>query len=195
MTATDAGSVTGPLDPFARQERLAERVRRLRVAPRLGITGNDRWMLVVGGVLLPLGLVLVLLGWYGASRSVLVFEQIPYLISGGLLGVALVVAGGFVYFAYWLTLLVRESRTATSDLQSVLLRVETLLQEQATPRTARTPAGTTTAYQGEFVATKTGSMIHRTDCVAVDGRDNLRTVTPKTPGLTPCRLCDPLGDA
>jgi hypothetical protein len=47
----------------------------------------------------------------------------------------------------------------------------------------------------ELVATKTGTMIHRPDCVAVDGRDNLRSVTASTKGLTPCKLCDPLGDA
>jgi hypothetical protein len=46
----------------------------------------------------------------------------------------------------------------------------------------------------DLVATKTGTMIHRADCVAVEGRDNLRSVTASTPGLTPCKLCDPLGE-
>jgi hypothetical protein len=181
-------------DAFSRQERLASRVRGLRSAPRLGITGSDRWMLVVGGTLLPLGLVLVLLGWWGASHTVLLFEQIPYLISGGLLGLAMVFAGGFVYFAYWMTLMVREARTATSDMQAVLLRMETLLQEQAQPA-PRSAKASGAGYRGEYVATKTGTMIHRPDCVAVDGRDNLRTVKADEKGLTPCRLCDPLGDA
>ena len=178
-------------DAAVRQERLADRVKDLRASSRLGITGSDRWMLYVGGTLLPLGLVLVVLGWWGASHTVLVFEQIPYMVSGGLLGLACVFAGGFVYFAYWLTILVRESRTAREDLQAVLLRMESLLQEQSAPapRTAKgAPAAT-------LVATKTGSMLHRPDCVAVDGRSELRTVTATTPGLSPCRLCDPLGEA
>jgi hypothetical protein len=178
-------------DALLRQERLASNVQGLR-ARRLGITGSDRWMLIVGGTLLPLGGVLVILGWVGASGTVLVFEQIPDLISGGLLGLALVFAGGFVYFAYWMTILVRETRTGRADLQAVLLRIETLMQDSAQPARTRKAGGA--AYQGEFVATKTGSMLHRTDCVAVDGRDNLRTVTATTAGLTPCRLCDPLGD-
>lgn len=177
-------------DALVRQERLAGRVRGLR--SRRGPGAGDRWMLLIGGVLMPLGALLVILGWVGASRTVLVFEQIPYVVSGGLLGLALVVAGGFVYFAYWLTLLVRESRTARADLQSVLLRMETLLQDSAQPRTPRTAGA---SYQGEFVATRTGTMLHRTDCVAVDGRDNLRVVDATTPGLTPCRLCDPLPSA
>ena len=184
--------MTTTSDALVRQERLAGRVKGLRTASRLGITGSDSWMLVVGGLMVPLGLVLVLLGWYGASRTVLVFEQVPYLISGGLLGLALVFGGGFVYFAYWLTLLVRENRTQATALEAVLLRVETLLQDAATPA-PRAAAGAT--YAGELVATRTGSMLHRPDCVAVDGRTELRTVTAATPGLTACRLCDPLGDA
>lgn len=178
-------------DALVRQDRLADRVKGLRASSRLGVTGSDRWMLYVGGTLLPLGLVLVLLGWWGASHTVLVFEQIPYVVSGGLLGLGCVFAGGFVYFAYWLTLLVRESRTAREDLQAVLLRMESLLQEQAAPA-PRSAKGTPAVA---LVATKTGSMIHRPDCVAVDGRTELRTVTASTPGLSPCRLCDPLADA
>jgi hypothetical protein len=174
---------------LARQDKLADRVRALRGAGRLGITGSDRWMLVVGGTMVPLGIVLVLLGWYGAARTVLVFEQVPYLISGGLLGVALVFGGGFTYFAYWLTLMVRENRTAQSDLQAVLLRMELLLQESSRPA----PRTATSEPSSDLVATKTGTMLHRPDCVAVDGRDNLRSVTATTAGLTPCKLCDPLG--
>ena len=179
-------------DAALRQEKLATNVRGLRV-PRATFSFSDRWMLVVGGTLLPLGVVLVLLGWYGASHTVLLFEQVPYLISGGLLGLSLVIGGGFVYFAYWMTLLVRESRTEREDLQAVLLRIEDLLQAQAQPQTRRT-ASTSVAVT-DLVATKTGTMMHRRDCVAVDGRDNLRSVTATTPGLTPCKLCDPLGDA
>ena len=181
-------------DAVLRQERLATNVRGLRV-PRATFSFSDRWMLVVGGTLLPLGVVLVLLGWYGASHTVLLFEQIPYLISGGLLGLALVMGGGFVYFAYWMTLLVRENRTEREDMQAVLLRIEDLLQAQAQPQTRRTAGSSGVRVATELVATKTGTMMHRPDCVAVDGRDNLRSVTASTAGLTPCKLCDPLGES
>ena len=177
-------------DAVVRQERLSSNVRALRV-PRAGFSLNDRWMLYVGGTLLPLGLVLVILGWQGASHTVLTFEQIPYMISGGLLGLALVFAGGFVYFAYWMTLMVRENRLMRADLVSVLGRMELLMQETAMPALAPRTAAAPTA---KLVATKTGSMLHRADCVAVQNRDNLRPVTAATKGLTPCALCDPLAD-
>jgi hypothetical protein len=168
-----------------RQERLADQVQGIRVR---GVFDNDRWMLLVGGLLLPLGLLLVVLGWWGASHTVFLFEQVPYLLSGGVLGLGLVIAGGFVYFAYWMTLMVRESRAGRAELTAVLTRVERLLEDSAVPRTSRT-AGPS----GRLVATKTGTMLHRPDCVAVDGKTDLREVSADTPGLSPCKLCDPLG--
>ena len=177
-------------DALIRQERLSANVRSLRV-PRAGITFNDRWLLYVGGTLLPLGLMLVLLGWQGASHTVLTFEQIPYMISGGLLGMALVFCGGFLYFAYWMTLMVRENRLMRSDLVSVLGRMEQLMQDAVLPAPA--PRSAAPAAATGLVATKTGTMVHRADCVTVQGRDGLRPVTAGAKGLTPCALCDPLG--
>lgn len=168
----------------ARQSKLADRVSSLRGRAGLG----DRWLLVLGGLLLPLGILLVLMGWKGAADTPLVFEQVPYLISGGVLGLAFVFAGSFLYFAYWLTLLVRENREGRAQLLSVLTRMETLLQEGAAPRTVRTANG---VAGGALVATRTGTMYHRPDCVAVDGKSDLRSVTADMPGLTPCKLCDP----
>lgn len=183
-----------------RLQRLTERVSALRTKRLSGTP--DRWLLIVGGVLMPLGAVFVLLGWAGASRTPLLFEQVPYLISGGLLGLALVLAGGFVYFSYWLTLLVREQRQAREDLQSSLRRVEELLAAAvgaatptAVPATVSVPAqGGAPEPARRLVATPTGSMLHRPDCAAVAGRENLREVSAETPGLTPCRICEPLLD-
>lgn len=108
----------------ARQRRLASRAQALRA--RVGSGAFDRWMLVVGGTFVALGVLLVVLGWVGASDTIVVAEQIPYVISGGLLGLALVFAGAFVYFAYWLTLVVRDTR----DLRRQLAENHQRLLEQ-----------------------------------------------------------------
>ena len=182
-----------------RQDRIAGRVSTLRTR---GASGDlDRWLLIIGGVLVPLGILLVVLGWLGASRTPLVFEQIPYMISGGLLGLALTFAGGFVYFAYWETVRVRDARAQSKDVLDALGRIEHLLASGA----AGIAAGAVSAYAdgginghgatsdvGPLVSTETGTMIHRPDCPIVTGRDNLRAVTPDTPGLRPCRICEPL---
>ena len=137
-TVTETVPVAGP----TRSQVLAERVRTL--VPRGG-TGRrpDRWMLVVGGILVPLGVLLVFLGWLGASQTPLLFELIPYLISGGQLGLALVVGGGFVYFTYWQAVRVREARAQHAELIAALARLEATMAPAPPPAPARKRASTT----------------------------------------------------
>jgi uncharacterized membrane protein len=71
---------------------------------------NERFLLALAGGLMTLGLTVILLGWFGASRSIIVQEQVPYLISGGLLGVALAVLGGLTLFSHWLTVQIRQGQ-------------------------------------------------------------------------------------
>ena len=166
--------------------RLTDAVSQLRTR---AVGGNlDRWMLIVGGVLMPLGVLLIILGWIGASHTPLPFEQTPYLISGGILGLALVIAGGFTYFAYWQTLRVRESREQTEAVTAALARLESLLASGAS-----TTAGTTAGVTAGFVATPNGSIFHRPDCTVVAGRTDLTSVNPDKTKLEPCRICNPVG--
>ena len=164
----------------ARSERLRSRAGTLKT--RAGSADPSRRMLLIGGILLPLGVLLVLIGWLGTARTPLVFEQVPYVVSGGLLGLALVVIGGFLYFSYWQTLVIRALRDSTTELSASLLRIEGLLA-----------AGSdTTDDTAGLVATATGTMLHRSDCSVVAGRDRLRPMQPGTPGMTACSLCQPL---
>src|SRR5689334_533477 len=110
-TSPSLGQALG--DNKARSARLSDSLARLRTRAAGG--NLDRWMLIIGGTLMPLGVLLILLGWLGASHTPFPFEQTPYLISGGILGLALVIGGGFVYFAYWQTIRVRESRQQTQE--------------------------------------------------------------------------------
>jgi hypothetical protein len=170
-----------------RIERLAEQVRQLRTRAS---TGNlDRWLLIGGGVLMPLGIVFILLGWAGASRTPLPFEQNDYMISGGMLGLGLVIAGGFTYFAYWQTVRIRESRTQASELTAAIGRLESLLSGGAAVGSASAASVKT------FVATASGSIFHRADCAAVTGREDLTSVDFRNTKLRPCRICTPLDDA
>jgi hypothetical protein len=49
--------------------------------------------IVVSVVLIAAGFVAIGLGWRGAARSLIVAEQLPFLLSGGIGGLALIVAG------------------------------------------------------------------------------------------------------
>ena len=99
-----------------RAERLKSDVSRLR--GRGGGAGSmERWLMFVGAGLVVFGIPVIILGWYGASHTPYVFEQVPYVISGGLLGLALSIVGGLFYFAYWITRQIQETRRQTDQTQ------------------------------------------------------------------------------
>jgi hypothetical protein len=189
----------------ARFARLASGVSGLgRRTQRLD---TEKALLLAGSIVLPLGVLLILLGWAGAAHTYRLFEQLPYLISGGILGGALVVLGGFLYFGYWLTRLVHEGRAQTRQLAQLLERMDGRLEtieHQApgaalaaragqTAQTAPTPPAPSAARSNgrRLVATATGSMVHRPDCPIVAGKEGLRTVRAGAAGFKPCRICEP----
>lgn len=166
--------------------RLASAAARLR--GRVGALPAGRLLYYAGAVLVPLGIVMIILGWYGTAHTTRLYEQIPYAVSGGFLGLGLVFFGAFAYFAYWVTRLIDDSRVQAAAAMeqsaantAVLERIEELLREGAGP------AG----VGGSLVATATGSLAHRPDCPMVAGREGLRAVDPVTEKLKPCRICQP----
>src|SRR3954454_5107807 len=48
----------------------------------------------LGYILIAIGGILLLVGYLGVSREVIVARQIPYLVSGGLVGLAAIALGG-----------------------------------------------------------------------------------------------------
>ena len=108
-----------------RQARFTEGVRALRVGSASAML-SERLLLVLAGIVAPLGLLVIVLGWFGASRTSYPFEQTPYLISGGLLGLGLVFLGSFFYFAHWLTQLVKEHREQSAAILAALDRLAEL---------------------------------------------------------------------
>lgn len=111
-----AGAAEAPLHPTEPDhgvpgERTAARRARFRSAvaelsARSSADDLIRWMLLPGSILVFLGFGALLLGWIGAARTAREIEQIPYLISGGLVGLALVVLGGLLLVStFWVAVL------------------------------------------------------------------------------------------
>lgn len=170
-----------------RAERLRLSVSKLRA--RSGGGGMERWLLILGGGMVVVGVPIIVLGWYGASHTPYVFEQVPYLISGGLLGLALALLGGLFYFAYWITKQIQETRRQSEQTKDALGEIRDLLAGGVIAVNAEKAHAT---GNGTFVATEKGSMFHKADCVVVQGREDLHSVEPGSPGLEPCKICEPL---
>jgi hypothetical protein len=78
----------------SRRARFSEAVSKLTARAQ---SGDLLKMLVLpGAIALVVGFVAMFLGWYGASRTAREIEQVPYLISGGLIGLGLVFVGGLL---------------------------------------------------------------------------------------------------
>lgn len=145
---------------------------------------------VLGWVLVGLGALALLLGYLGVSREVLVAKQLPFLVSGGLLGIALIVMGAMFL--------------GTEDIRrdsGRLDRLETMIMELHVALLARPDApdtaATTTSSNGHpgYVALPGGVSFHREGCPMLAGKDSavplaLESATAK--GLVPCPLCEPV---
>ncbi|MDQ1703788.1 MAG: hypothetical protein QOF18_154 [Frankiaceae bacterium] len=147
---------------------------------------------VFGWLLAVLGAVALFLGWYGVSGQALTAKQLPYLVSGGLTGIALVILAAVVL--------------ATDDIRRELARVSELERKIndlyalfAADLAAPAPAaGSPPAPVGDgkhvFVALPAGSSFHRPDCALVANKRDVAAVdaaTVRRRGLRPCRVCDP----
>jgi hypothetical protein len=152
----------------------------------------EQVLAIVSAVLLPLGLAVIVLGWYGAAHTPYLFEQLPYLISGGLLGLGLALVGGLVYFGSWVARGAAQQQKQHEEVATLLRDIRDEMRTGGpTPARATRRSSAATNGAAPFVATAKGGMLHRPDCAVVAGRTDLRSVGSGE-GLAPCTLCNPL---
>ncbi len=95
-----------------------------RLRSRRSTSSTEQRLLLAGIVLMPLGLVLVMIGYLGASGTTELSSQVPYLISGGVFGLGCTIVGASLFLRYslgrylrfWLLRLIYEEHT-TADRQ------------------------------------------------------------------------------
>lgn len=93
-----------------RSRRLLDGLSDLSTRIRTGGIDGERLLFILGAVAAPLGMLLIGIGWYGSAGSGLVFEQIPYVVSGGFAGLGFVFIGCTLYACWWITRSIREQR-------------------------------------------------------------------------------------
>ncbi len=93
---------------------------------------TEAMLLKIGFALPIIGLILILLAWYQAGGTAFVADQIPMLISGGLLGLGLIIVGLGLFirfsmarlFRFWSARVVIEQQAQTDRLIGALAAVE-----------------------------------------------------------------------
>lgn len=122
---TDQSSQPAHQD-LSRVERFAADVGDLDV-PVPSSAGETR-LLTIGVALVVLGVISILAGYWGASGTLDPAEQLPYMLSGGAVGLALVVVGAFLVgrysmarlFRFWLARLLVEQRVQTDRIVAAI---------------------------------------------------------------------------
>ena len=129
----------------------------------------------VGWACVAAGAVLIVLAYLGASRQSIVAKQIPYLVSGGLGGLAFVSVGA--------ALLIAERTAAhTAAVERQLMQLVDLLTE---PIESGEPG---------LVAVPGSQWYHRPDCQLARDKPGVQALTPAEvaqQGLSPCPVCAP----
>jgi uncharacterized membrane protein len=133
----------------------------------------------VGVLLCLIGFVAIFFGWNGAASESTPAAQFPYLISGGIVGLALVVIGAAM-------LVVQDAREERARLEATLDRLATAVERQA-------GAGSSPAT-GAGVVLAGSTSYHRSDCTLPTAREEAYLVRIEDVlgrGLEPCRVCHP----
>jgi hypothetical protein len=138
-----------------------------------------------------LGFVFMFFGWNGAASSDRVSSQFPYLISGGLIGLGLVVLGAAL-------IVVETSREERDRLTNELAELRAAIEQMgAAPSTngqRRAPAAEAEPAAGRATLVAGDRSYHRPSCRLLEGRGELPRVTTEEAAarrLARCRVCEP----
>lgn len=174
---------------------------------------RNSWQILAGSVLVPLGVVFILIAWYGAAHTAYVQQQIPYLVSGSFAGVGCLVLGGLLYWAHWLYRIYDQADLHHEEQLRVLEQTLRAISERAghVDPGGPSPAPASSALPGvlgatyppappggrpsppSYVVTQSGSVYHLPTCpVVAHHPEGLRALAPaRTAGFEPCRICLP----
>ena len=146
---------------------------------RIGGDRQVRFRTIAGLVLILGGGVVIFLGWWGMAGRDCSQCQLPYIVSGGLGGLAMVVTGSALLVMSGLRAERIKAEARTQELIQVMGRLGTALT---------VGEGST---DGLVLAGK--STYHRPECRLVKDKDleKVSLQVASASGLAPCRVCSP----
>jgi len=176
----DAGADTAESQGAPTEAPRAKK-RRASVDWRSFVRDNAR--LLITFAVLAAGVVFVILGWYGAAHTNILTEQIPYLISGGLLGLGLIIVAGVMAAG------AAQERTTDAlrrEIAAALANVRV-----GTPDTGvRSDAFSSNGHSVYVVPG--GRSFHIAGCPILEGKEGIKELQPAQAaeaGYVACKLC------
>jgi hypothetical protein len=181
---TEATAVQETVEPSKPEPASAPKARAAKASSGVGAFVRENPRLIGAVVLFGVGIVLVILGWYGAAYTNILTEQIPYLISGGLLGLGLIIVAGIL------------ASSASTERENRELRRD--LMRAMTTMASRQPVGGGFQISGgarpdarTVFAVAGGRSYHFAGCPIVEGKqtESSSLAEAMSSGLTSCMLC------
>jgi hypothetical protein len=162
---------------------------------------RNTWQVAVGSILIPLGFVVIIIGWYGAAHANVIQQQFPYLVSGSFIGLGFTVVGGFLFFSHWLYRIYDQADIHQEAQLKVLEQIAASLTSLRGGGPVSAPVGDIAADEpapGEsapvtYFATASGTVYHQAGCaVLTHNSEDLRVLGPgNLADLRPCQICSP----
>jgi hypothetical protein len=171
--------------PRYRFARLAS-VKKLRALWKSFVGDVDRRVRMgrfLGLLFIAAGFVIIGFAWNGAAGKNFIQGQFPYLLSGGVSGLGLIITGSVL-------LLIATARAERQILTDKFDEMALLLS-----RTLGRMQVSANGSEGGGEQVIAGSTVyHRAGCKILDGKKDLTTLSVEqavSEGLSPCRACDP----
>ncbi|HUY62889.1 MAG TPA: hypothetical protein VMV14_00050 [Acidimicrobiales bacterium] len=178
-----------------------------------GIDLRNTWQILLGSVLVPLGVVFILVAWYGSAHTAYIQQQIPYLVSGSFIGLGCLVLGGLLYWAHWLYRIYDQADLHHEEQMRIFEQVLRAAAEggrSAGSMADTGPVPVSSALAGaygapppppaatggvgpSYVVTPSGSVYHQPNCpVIAHHTEGLRVLgAAAVADMDPCRICLP----
>jgi hypothetical protein len=135
------------------------------------------------------GFFLVFLGWNGTASKDDTPAQIPYVVSGGIAGLGLIIVGSALIVAHSLRTDRVELRGAIDDLRAAVERSG----GTSGASVAATAGASGSAGESDIVLAGSESY-HRPGCSLIEGQSDVVSMTSAeavAAGRSPCRICNP----
>ncbi len=180
--------------------------------------GAARIATYLGRILMAVGFLLIILAWNNAAELDYIQGQFPFLMSGSIPGMALIVVGaGLEYVQAMRTFTARRAKQMAELNVAVVRLVGFVRDNGGLPRSdgsiapvpvgvgavnggtetgavaAPAATGASTGEDGNIVVAGRSSF-HRPACHLVSGRDDMNTIShlqAEARGLSACRVCKP----